>query len=62
MSRANYRKYGVISFTKAEDSKKPLDKLEPKSKKQKVGLVSTSVSRVYRLNCSCFRLGILVHP
>lgn len=35
---ANYRKYGVISFTKAEDSKKPLDKLEPKTKKQKVSL------------------------
>lgn len=34
--RANYRKYGVISFTKAEDSKKPLEKLEPKTKKQKV--------------------------
>lgn len=37
INRANYRKYGVISFTKAEDSKKPPEKLEPKTKKQKVG-------------------------
>jgi len=32
---ADYRKYGVISFTKSEDSKKP-DKIENKAKKQKV--------------------------
>lgn len=33
---ADYRKYGVISFTKSEDSKKP-DKIENRTKKQKVG-------------------------
>ena len=32
---ADYRKYGVISFTKSEDSKKP-EKIENKAKKQKV--------------------------
>jgi len=32
---ADYRKYGVISFTKSEDSKKP-EKSENKAKKQKV--------------------------
>ena len=34
---ADYRKYGVISFTKSEDSKKP-EKVENKAKKQKVKL------------------------
>jgi hypothetical protein len=33
---ADYRKYGVISFTKSEDSKK-VEKLEPKAKKLKIG-------------------------
>jgi hypothetical protein len=36
---ADYRKYGVISFTKSEDSKKP-EKIENKAKKQKVSQCS----------------------
>lgn len=44
MISTNYRKYGVITFTKAEDSKRPPEKREgtplngPAGKKLKVGV------------------------
>lgn len=54
---ADYRKYGVISFTKSEDSKKP-DKLENKAKKQKVRRESRSDTDDDRLGTQV----LLQHP